>query len=125
MHGGWGTGPAVNQKKKEEGYGQVQALDPQTGETKWRFDTSDVSESGILTTDSNLLFTGGREGYFFALDARNGKLLWKASVGGSVVMAPITYAVNGKQFVCFNAGNAVFAFGLRDAIGTQGLRESY
>ncbi|MFL6414614.1 MAG: pyrroloquinoline quinone-dependent dehydrogenase [Bryobacteraceae bacterium] len=114
MHGGWGTGPSVNQKKKEEGYGQLQALDPQTGEAKWHFDTSDVSESGILTTDSNVLFTGNREGYFFALDAKDGKLLWKASVGGSVVMAPITYAVDAKQFVCFNAGNAVFAFGLRE-----------
>jgi len=114
MHGGWGTGPAVNLKKENEGYGEVQALDPQTGERKWGFKMADVSESGVLTTDSNLLFTGGREGYFFALDARNGELLWKVSVGGSVIMAPITYSVNGKQYIAFNAGNALFAFAERD-----------
>ena len=45
----------------------------------------------MLTTASDLLFTGGREGYFKAIDARTGKLLWKASLGGQIVMAPITY----------------------------------
>ena len=39
---------------------------------------ADVTEAGILTTASDVLFSGGHEGYFFALDARNGKLLWKA-----------------------------------------------
>ena len=42
---------------------------------------------------------GGREGYFHALDARTGKLLWKASLGGQIVMAPITFQVEGKQYV--------------------------
>ena len=49
---------------------------------------TDVTDSGILTTASDLLFTGGREGYFFALDARDGALLWKASVGGAVSRGP-------------------------------------
>ena len=43
----------------------------------------DVTDGGILTTASDLLFTGGREGYFHALDARTGTLLWKASLGGA------------------------------------------
>ena len=50
----------------------------------------------MLTTASDLLFTGGREGYFQALDARTGKLLWRASLGGKIVMAPVTYQVAGQ-----------------------------
>ena len=64
------------------GHGAVLALDPHTGEEKWRYEQFDVSDSGMLTTASDLLFTGGREGYFHALDARTGELLWKASLGG-------------------------------------------
>ena len=48
------------------------AIDPQTGQQKWTFDQFDVTDSGILTTATDLLFTGGREGYFYALDARTG-----------------------------------------------------
>ena len=43
---------------------------------------TDVTDAGVLTTASGLLFSGGREGYFFALDARTGSLLWKAYLGG-------------------------------------------
>ena len=60
----------------EEGHGAVRAMDPKTGAMKWEFKMADVTDAGILTTDSDLLFTGGRDGYFFALDARNGELLW-------------------------------------------------
>ena len=41
-------------------------------------------ESGVLSTASDLVFAGGREGYFYALDARDGSLLWKTNVGGNV-----------------------------------------
>ena len=73
----------------------------------------DVNVSGILTTASDLLFSGGKEGYFFALDARTGQLLWKASLGGQINSGPMSYSVNGKQYVTVAAGNAVFAFALR------------
>jgi len=58
----------------------------------------------MLTTATDLLFTGGREGHFQALDARTGKLLWKTSLGGQIVMAPITFAVDGKQYVSIISG---------------------
>ena len=57
----------------------------------------DVTEGGILTTASDVLFSGGREGYFFALDARKGTLLWKATVGGAVAAGPISYSVGGSS----------------------------
>ena len=67
---------------------------------------ADVTDAGILTTATDLLFSGGREGYFYALDARTGELLWKASVGGAVASGPMTYSVRGRQYIAVSAGNA-------------------
>jgi glucose dehydrogenase len=74
----------------------------------------DVNTSGILTTASDLLFVGGREGYFQALDARTGALLWKQNLGGEIIAAPISFQVDGKQYVTVNSGNSLFAFALRE-----------
>jgi alcohol dehydrogenase (cytochrome c) len=106
-------GPLVNRRLPEEGYGAIQAFDPKTGERKWAFNMSDMTESGVLTTASDLVFAGGRDGYFFALDAKTGTLLWKASVGGAVSAGPMTFAIGGKQHVAVSAGNALLVYGLR------------
>jgi alcohol dehydrogenase (cytochrome c) len=66
----------------------VRAIDLKTGEKKWEFKMADVADAGVLTTASDVLFSGGREGYFFALDARDGKRLWKASLGAPVRSDP-------------------------------------
>jgi alcohol dehydrogenase (cytochrome c) len=105
---------ALNVWTEAVGHGEVQAIDPRTGEKKWKFEMTDVTDSGILTTAADLLFTGGREGYFHALDARTGALLWKASLGGQIAAGPITYQVEGKQYVAIAAGHSLFAFALRD-----------
>ena len=60
-------------------------------------------------SDSTLL----PQGSFFALDAATGRAVWQMSLGGFVYAAPITYAVNGKQYIAVAAGNTVFAFALR------------
>ena len=99
-------GGPINTRTEATGHGSVMALDIRTGQKKWKFDMTDVTDAGILTTASDLLFTGGREGYFHALDARTGALLWKASVGGPVSAAPITFQVDGKQYVAIAAGHA-------------------
>jgi alcohol dehydrogenase (cytochrome c) len=96
------------------GYGSVIAIDPHTGQRKWTFEQYDVTDSGILTTASDLLFTGGREGYFHALDARSGAVLWKTSLGGQIANGPMTYAIDGRQYVAVISGNSLFVFGLRD-----------
>lgn len=111
---GIGRRTSINNWTDEVGNGAVIALDPATGDVKWKFRHFDVTESGILTTASDLLFTGGREGYFHALDARTGELLWKASLGGNVAMAPITYDVDGQQFVSVISGHTLVTFALRD-----------
>ncbi|HEY7288727.1 MAG TPA: PQQ-dependent dehydrogenase, methanol/ethanol family [Vicinamibacterales bacterium] len=94
--------------------GAVLALDSSTGEVKWKFPMTDVTDSGILTTASDLLFTGGREGYFQALDARTGALLWKASLGAQIVNGPMTYEVDGRQYVATISGLALCTFALRE-----------
>ncbi len=72
----------------------------------------DVTDTGIVTTASDLLFTGGREGYLQALDARNGTLLWRTNLGAQMLNNPIIYAVNGKQYVAAMAGLTLFVFAL-------------
>jgi alcohol dehydrogenase (cytochrome c) len=104
---------SFNYRKEGDQYGAIRAMDPKTGERKWEFRMADVTDAGILTTASDLLFSGGREGYFFALDARNGALLWKAAVGARVTSGPMTYSVGGRQYVVVCAGNSLFAFALR------------
>jgi alcohol dehydrogenase (cytochrome c) len=74
---------------------------------------ADVTDSGVLTTATDLLFAGGREGYFFALDARTGDALWRANVGGQVSAAPMSYGVGGRQYVAIAAGSVLFVYGLR------------
>jgi alcohol dehydrogenase (cytochrome c) len=109
---GRGTAPAF--KKEEEGYGAVRALDPSTGAQKWDFKMVDFSESGVLSTGSDLVFAGGREGSFFALDATSGKLLWNVNLGGPSASGPISYAVAGKQYVVGTGAGTMFVFGLPD-----------
>jgi alcohol dehydrogenase (cytochrome c) len=125
--GGWPAGPIpgapalpgirrgpINNWTDTVGNGAVLAIDPRTGEQRWRFPTTDVSSSGILTTATDLLFTGSREGYFYALDARTGELLWRTTLGGQGANGPISYAVDGAQYVAVASGNGLFVFGLRD-----------
>ncbi|HLX44541.1 MAG TPA: PQQ-dependent dehydrogenase, methanol/ethanol family [Bryobacteraceae bacterium] len=94
------------------GHGAVLAIDPATGTPKWRFRMTDVTDTGIVTTASDLLITGGREGYLQALDARTGTLLWKTNLGAQMLNNPITYSVNGRQYVAAMAGLSLFAFAL-------------
>ena len=105
--------PTLTRLEESEGYGAVRAVDPKTGQMKWEFKMSDVTDAGVLTTASDVLFTGGREGYFFALNARTGALLWKVPVGGTVASGPMTYSVGGRQYVAVAAGNSLFTFALR------------
>lgn len=109
---GIGRTNPINNWTDEVGHATLFALDPHTGEARWKYEQFDVSDSGMLTTATDLLFTGGREGYFHALDARTGELLWKVNLGGQIVMAPVTYMVNDIQYVTVISGNAMGTFAL-------------
>ncbi len=104
----------VNQRIPEDGFGAIQAIDPQSGEIVWRHEMSDVTDSGVLSTTTDLVFAGGREGFFYGLDAKTGKELWRQSLGGQVASGPISYQLDGKQYIAVAAGAGLFVFGLED-----------
>ena len=62
----------------------------------------------------DVIFSGGVDGYFFALDAETGEELWHISLGALVQAAPITYAVDGQQYVTIAVGNVIYTFGLNE-----------
>jgi alcohol dehydrogenase (cytochrome c) len=90
----------------------VRAYDPNTLEPKWEFKMTDITWGGVLSTAGDVVFGGGREGYFLALDARTGELLWRASLGGQINAGAMSYAIDGKQYVAIAAGSALFSFAL-------------
>jgi alcohol dehydrogenase (cytochrome c) len=96
----------------EEAYGVIRAYDPNTLEAKWEHRMADITWAGVLSTAGDLVFGGGREGYFLALDARTGELKWRESLGGQINAGPMSYAVNGRQYVAIAAGSALFSFAL-------------
>jgi alcohol dehydrogenase (cytochrome c) len=103
-----------NTPDEAQAFGAVIAIDPKTGKHTWEFKMADVTDSGVLTTATDMLFVGGREGYFYALNARDGSVLWKSILGGSVDAGPMTYRVDGKQYVTISAGHTMFTFGLKE-----------
>ena len=90
----------------------IRALEPRTGETRWEFPLQPKTQSGLLSTASDLVFGGSVDGYFYALDAVNGAELWRINVGGNVKAAPISYMVGTVQYVTIAAGNSILTFGL-------------
>ena len=103
-----------NDRPEDQGYGFVRAFDMKTGEKKWEYKMNDVTYAGVLSTASDLVFSGGREGYFYALNARTGELLWRMALGGQVNSAPMSYMVGGKQYIAVAAGSSLFAFRLKE-----------
>ena len=72
---------------------------------------------GVLATAGGLVFTGEGNGYFDAIDAESGELLWRFQCGAGVNAPPITYEVDGIQYVAVAAGgNAIFGFKQGDAL---------
>ena len=110
---GIGRTNPINNWTDEVGHASLKALDPRTGEEVWEFEQFDVSDSGMLTTATDLLFTGGREGYIHALDAASGELLWNRNLGGQIVMPPITFMIDGVQYLSFISGHVLATFALR------------
>ena len=95
-------------------HSSIRAINPTTAEIEWEFPILPRSSAGITSTAGGLLFTGSADGYFFALDAATGEELWHISLGRRVHAAPMTYSVEGKQFVTIASGNVVYTFGLKE-----------
>ena len=104
----------INNWTDAAGGGAVIAIDPRTGQQRWRVPMTDVTSSGILTSASNLLFTGNREGHFHVMHAETGELLLRKTLGGMIANGPMSYMVDGKQYVALAAGHSMFVYSLGD-----------
>jgi len=78
----------------------IEAIDYQTGKIRWSHELGDGEvTAGILTTAGGLLFTADNAGNLLALDPENGKTLWHVQAGGRLVSSPMTYELDGKQYL--------------------------
>ena len=115
---GRGTGdpfsapPPTGQAPASQG---IMALDPETGKAVWKFElTKNGLSPGVLSTAGGLVFAASWEGGFMALDAKTGKLLWKFGAGANIPSSPISYAVDGKQYVAISTANVLYSFALAE-----------
>ena len=92
----------------------VRALDLTTGERKWQYKQFNAKHygAGLVSTASGLIFAGDDQGTFAALNAHTGEPLWHFNTNQRISASPITYAVNGRQYVAVAAGVNVVAFRL-------------
>ncbi|HEU4642192.1 MAG TPA: PQQ-binding-like beta-propeller repeat protein [Gemmatimonadaceae bacterium] len=94
-------------------HGTFTAIDVTTGAVAWQTQTSErMLGTGSLATAGGLVFYGEQQGVLHAADARTGAVLWSMRVGGQVRAPPITYAVDGRQYVAIATSGALFAFTL-------------
>ena len=84
--------------------GRLASIDAATGKINWNDKLPKPSAGGTLATAGGLVFTGDDDGYLYAADAKTGKIMWKGNVGLPFGAAPMTYSVNGTQYVAVAAG---------------------
>ena len=91
----------------------IKALDPETGKTVWDFKLFQGSlANGVLATGGGVLFASSRDGNLIALDAKTGKYLWHYQTSGNHAASPISYAIDGRQYIALTAGNVLYSFAL-------------
>jgi len=91
----------------EEQWGNVTAVDYNTGKIRWQVKTPEPMIGGVLATAGSLVFTGEGNGQFKAYDASTGSVLWNFQAGAGVNAPPASYTVDGKQYVVVAAGGNV------------------
>jgi alcohol dehydrogenase (cytochrome c) len=97
----WGAGVAVD---LDDHYGFIAAIDPVSGEEKWRWRNEYPMCASVLTTAGGLVFAGLPTGEFVALDAETGEKLWQFQCGSGHHSSPTTYRVDGRQYIAVPTG---------------------
>jgi alcohol dehydrogenase (cytochrome c) len=97
-------GSAFKAVPGEQQYGTFTAINLNTGKRAWQVRTEQPMIGGALATAGNLVFTGEGNGHFNAYDARTGKTLWSFSAGAGCNAPPVTYTVDGKQYIAVACG---------------------
>ncbi len=98
----------------------LQAVDYKTGKIRWSHKwEGGGARSGVLSTAGNLVFAGDASNNFVALDARTGVPLWHANLGSSVSNGPMTYELDGTQYLVVGAGDTLYAFVMLSKHGVE------
>ncbi len=92
-------------KNDQTPYGQFSAIAPTSGAVQWRYADVPLMLGGTLTTGGGLVFTGSQSGHIIAFDDTTGEILWKFDTGAPVRGQPVTYKVNGRQYVAIPSGD--------------------
>ncbi len=112
------------QKTGEPDWGTFTAINAETGKIAWQHKIDDPMVGGSLVTAGNIVFTGEGNGKFNAFDAETGKTLWQYKADYGVNAPPVTYSINGKQYISVAAGgNKIFGYKTGDEILTFVLEE--
>ena len=85
-------------------YGTVTAFEPEIGQIRWQYRDKYPMMGGALATAGNLVFTGNLSGTFIALNGFNGKPVWTFKTNAAVRSQPITYKIDGRQYVAIASG---------------------
>ncbi len=88
----------------DAGTGALRAWDPLRQKLVWEVPLPGVWNPGTMTTAGSLLFQGRADGTFYAYEAKTGKVLWKTDLGSGISAPPITYSVDGRQYVSLLVG---------------------
>jgi len=88
----------------DEYIGVLRAIDPKTGEEKWRYKNYAPLWGGVLSTAGNLVFMGNPEGYLMAFDATTGDVKYRFNTGSGIVGSPITWEMDGEQYISVVSG---------------------
>jgi alcohol dehydrogenase (cytochrome c) len=91
----------------------IRAIDPETGETKWDFPIYQGSlTNGVLGSAGGVVFAASADGNLIALESKTGKYLWRFQTGGAMAASPMSYALEGRQYVAVASGNVLYSFAL-------------
>jgi len=105
--------PAPGQPADSQG---IMAIDPESGQVRWKYELAqNALQPGVLATGGGVLFAATAEGNFLALDAKSGSLLWHFYAGATIPSSPISYSINGTQYVAVSSANVLYSFALPES----------
>ena len=108
---------AASEPTQDPRWGLLSSVDLTTGKIAWQNKTAQPLIGGVLATAGGLLFTGEGEGNFSAYNSQTGQLLWQAKSEFGVNAPPITYSINGVQYIAVaSGGNSIFGYKQGDAV---------
>ena len=107
------AGGGEDELPADDAWGAIRAIAATTGEIRWEFKLHSPPWAGVLSTAGGVVFSGSDEGNFYALDARTGKPLWDFQTGGPINANPISFSMDGHEYIAISANRVLYVFGLQ------------